>query len=441
MIDRPNVIIISIDALRRDHISVYSERYIETPNIDDFASESIVYTNAYTNSPWTMPSLYTMLSSKYPSVHDVREFKPGNRRIKMLAQILAENGYDTEAIVSNPLVRDDFGFDKGFYRYNRFNETIPFGAFKVVSLCNSISAIAVYFDRPGCEGDATPWVTGMLTSKLAKNRKRPFFIWAHYMDPHWPYFPPDEFVNDPTSYLSGLPEGELEAMLSTDRRLPKSKKALSLYYEAETRYVDAALREVFDIFGEKGYYEDTLIILTADHGEEIFEHGKFGHAITHYKEVIDIPLIIYIPGNGGGTTETPVALIDVTPTILNYVGIETRDELMGFDILNGFSEDTERDIFLDGILGDSSIISLRRGGYTLTRYGGSEYEYRLIDNRVGILKDDVTDKYPEIVDSYKAVLDQWYIETSEEADEFADRKMYKEDKAQEDNLKDLGYLN
>jgi arylsulfatase A-like enzyme len=388
-----------------------------------------------------MPSLYTMLSSKYPSVHGVGEFRPADPEIRMLAELLAENGYDTEAIVANPLVRDDFGFDTGFYRYNRFNEYIPFGDFKVVSLCKYISAISVHIERPGCSGDSTPWVTDMLTSKLDKDRKRPFFVWAHYLDPHWPYYSPEKFIKDPASYLSSLPEKELEKMITTDRRSPASEKALRLHYEAEVRYVDDALGRVFEIFDRRGYYEDTLIIITADHGEEFFEHGNFGHAKTHYKEVMDIPLIIYIPEENAKETETPVSLIDIMPTVLNYVSIENGDDMSGTDIIYGIDADTGRDVFFDGILGNSSIVSLRRGDYTLTRSGFDEYEYKLIDNRLSAPDDDVTDEYPELISIYKTTLDQWHIETSNEASEYADHGIIREDKEHEGNLKDLGYLN
>ncbi len=438
----PNVLLISIDALRQDHLSIYSDDYVDTPNIDNIAKRAVVFENAYTNNPWTIPSVYTMLSSRYPSVHRADYTYEGDPNMPMLAEILAANGYDTEAYVSNPLLRGEYGFGQGFYKYAWVNDISPLLSFKATSVYRFFLRIKLTFFHPEPGDDTTQWITSSLINTLDRKRNRPFFIWAHYFDPHGPLNPPLEYLKYDDSEQQRLLEVGHWTSIRDIGFDPEYQKDVFTLYQAETKYVDDSLAQVFDIIEKRGYYENTVIIITSDHGEEIYEHGRYGHGFTHYRENMDIPLIIYFPDHKPEKSVLPAALIDVAPTILEYANLPVDGVLSGKSLLDDSVSISDGDIFFDRTSDDHSTKSIRRGDFTLTRTGEEQYEYRLIDNRIERgPNDDVTDEFPELVEEYGIILNEWTELIKEEVKEVGtDRKSMLDDE-QLKNLKDFGYVN
>lgn len=435
-----NVLIITIDALKQDYVSTYSGTYVRTPNLDNFAGKALKFENAYTNNPWTIPSMYTMNCSRYPSVHGAHSAFAGNSDLIMLAEVLTKNGYDTEAYVSNPIMRGEYGFEKGFLKYNWMFDVQPLISLKRATIYKFFLRVRFYLDYPDPSVNTTSWTTNVLTEALDTERRRPFFIWAHYLDPHSPLTPPERYIEGTPGEVSDLAAlGSME-WLESIKHSPEHETEVRELYAAEVRYVDDSLERVFRVVEERGYYKNTLIIITADHGEELFEHGDYGHGADHYNEVMAIPMIIYFPEEEPGVSDKPVALIDIMPTVLDYLGIPVDVEMSGESLLEATVEG-KPDVFFDRTCDDDNVRSLRRGDYTLVRTGDSHYEYQLLDNTITRgAQTDVTNEYPGIVSEYRNTLDGWAEKIAEEAEQIDTKPRHKADDIQIKNLKAFGYV-
>jgi arylsulfatase A-like enzyme len=446
-IDGPNVIIITIDALRQDRVSAYDSGYVRTPHLDAFASRSIRFDEACANNPWTIPSMFTMLSSRYPTVHGADLTHVGNEDVVMLAEILKSHGYETEAYVANQILYGELGFKRGFDRYVEFGDIVPLLAFKRTTVYRFFKRIRdtvlPYYTNVEAK-DSTEWLTDRLVSSVSGGR-RPFFVWAHYLDPHTPLTPPREYVEGTPEFVDeavrlGLLYSTDEENLTSDDR-----PWLVALYEAEVRYVDAQLKRVFDALEESGLYDNSIIVITADHGEEFFEHGRYGHGKTHYDEVVSIPLIIYVPGGEPGVSHYPASLVDVMPTVLDYVGADAPSDMSGESLLPALSGDAlktgDKFIFIDRTSTDRYLKSARLYPYTLTRSGPSDYTYDMRDNRVHSDPDDrVENPDNKLFDYYRTALDDWATETDAEAKTTGETAEIGIDAERREKLKGLGYI-
>lgn len=437
--DPPNVLIITIDALRRDHVSYYGEGRALTPNIDGFAERSIAYERAYTVSPWTIPSMYSMHTSRYPSVHGTDDYHRGNDRLTTLAQVLKSYGYTTEAYVANSIMDRELGFGRGFDRYLMYEDTSELMWIRHSTLYLFVARITgeeSYFTPPA---DTTSWLTEVLTGELSKKRDRPFFIWAHYLDPHGPLTPPLEYAEKNLELTD-----DVIRIIETGGHFQTKEYGRALY-EAEVEYVDDSLSRVFGVLEENGLYDNTLIIVTSDHGEEFFEHGKYGHARTHYNEVMAIPLFIYVPGEKCAVCDSSVTLMDIMPTVLGYVGGGLPDGLSGRDML-GFDEgkmngSPSTSVFFDRTRYDYSMKSLCSYPFTLTRTGDEDYKYEMVDIRIGIGPDDiVAEPDAELFAQYRSELDRWAEATVENAAELGEASEVEMDNIRKERLEGLGYF-
>jgi arylsulfatase A-like enzyme len=438
----PNILVIVVDALRRDHVSYYGYDYTETPNIDEFASDSVVFTDAYTNAPWTIPSIYTMNTSRYPSVHGAEFTRRGNDKLAVMAELLRENGYDTEAYIANPVLDREIGFARGFDSYVKYEDFSPLMFIRRSTLYFLIESARVWKDQHSV-ADTTGWLTGVLCDRLRVKRNKPFFIYAHYLDPHQPLNPPLEYVTGDQSFVE-------RAVVFMDRQKPDiledDKDVATLLYRAEVEYIDYSLGKIFDVLAEEGLTENTLIIITADHGEEHFEHGRYGHGTTHYKEVMEIPLILHAPDVRPAVSDYPVSIVDIMPTIVNYVGVEVPGGSSGRDLFaligsepEGFSESA---LFFDNTGPTAPTLrSIYVKPYILIRSGENDYEYELVDVTVEIGRDDrVENPDAELFEEYKTVLDDRAAEVALEAVTIGKGEEVKIDDAHGQRLRDLGYF-
>jgi len=313
---RPNVILITLDTTRADHLGCYGYHRQTSPNIDRLAEGSVVYKKAIAPSSWTLPSHASLLTGKFTSSHGARYDPEGPLfltdgirgpeawqvyRARGLAQdeltlasILKERGYVTGAVVGGPWLKKNFGLNKGFDYYDD-------------AFINNLN------------GRTAKQVTSSALDWVGKLQKEKFFLFLNYFDPHNPYEPPEGFAK------AFLPGGKT---LSKTGSFLKRQRAL---YDAEILYMDHYIGHLIDNLKSWDLYNNTLFIVTADHGELLGEHGKFFHGHYLYQEELHVPLLVKYPGTevAPNQTDVPVQLNDVFAIILERLGITKSPDIQG----------------------------------------------------------------------------------------------------------------
>ena len=333
LLEKPNVILIMVDTLRADHLSCYGYKENNTPNIDRFASDSVLYKNTFGQSSWTKPQAATLLTSLYPSSHNTY-LKPHilPDEIETLPEIMHSLGFYTLGIVNVIHFSTGFNFNQGFDRYNYLAPDFFFYAKDSSShLClyNILRLIRARFlskqkqvnhyyqDARVVNQLAFDWLEDVKDSR--------FFLFLHYMDPHDPYF-------------AHPYNGEGVARVSTPNPNPDQAEEIKQLYDGEVSYLDHHFGKLIDFLKEEGLYENTLIVFTSDHGEEFFEHGGWWHGLTLYDEQIYIPLMIKYPEgqNRGIIKNEIVRTLDIAPTILDYINSKVPPTMQGSSLLKEY---------------------------------------------------------------------------------------------------------
>jgi choline-sulfatase len=267
------VILITIDTLRSDHLPAYGYDRVSTPALDAFRKDAILYERAYSHCPLTLPSHATILTGLLPSANGVRD-NVGYRvepKVPTLAELLKKNGYATGAAVSAFVLRRESGIARGFDFYDDDVEAL--GKDQVMG----------HVQRDGTQtvAAAEQW--------LDRNEKNPFFLFVHLYEPHTPYAPPEPF--------------------HSQYKVP---------YDGEIAYVDQIVGRFLESLKRRGLYDKALIVLLSDHGEGLNEHGEEEHGIFLYREALQVPLMVKLPGSrkSGESVKAPVQLVDVFTTIL-----------------------------------------------------------------------------------------------------------------------------
>ena len=318
----PNVILISLDTVRADHLSVYGYHRPNTPNLTRLAEEGVVFEQAFTPTPWTVPAHMSLFTSLYPSVHSITHLTPQSDMSKMLPEMLKNAGYQTAAFVA-PVLSEDYGFSKGYDHYFRAKRVRP---------------ADIMVDR------ALEWLAQDPSRPVI--RKPPFFLFLHLFDAHHPYEPPWPFDTAYVpAYRPNIREISHSHPYAQDKELSTEELTeVVALYDGEIAYTDFAIGRFLDELETLGLYDSSLIVVFGDHGEGFLEHGLMNHGNSVYDELIRIPLLVRFPGgrSAGTTVEEPVQLIDVTPTILREVGMEPLPAMQGSFLLGPFQADGSR---------------------------------------------------------------------------------------------------
>jgi arylsulfatase A-like enzyme/Flp pilus assembly protein TadD len=277
------IILISIDTLRSDHLPAYGYKRIDTPGIDSLRADSILYERAYSHAPLTLVSHASLFTGELPAEHGIRD-NIGyqlNPKSKTLAESMKAKGYATGAAVSAIVLRGDTGIKRGFDFYD---EDVDFDP-NVLTLGRA--------QRPG---DATREVAQRW---IGEHKAQPFFFFLHLYEPHTPYDPPEPFRS----------------------RYGKT-------YDGDVAAADAVVGRFLDYLRSEGLYDKATIILLSDHGEGLGEHGEDEHGIMLYRETLQVPLLVKLPGakEKGRSVATPVELIDVFPTLADALGFPHQGE-------------------------------------------------------------------------------------------------------------------
>lgn len=330
----PPVIVLLIDTLRRDHLGCYGYPLETSPNIDALAADGLVFEASTTSGNFTVPSVASLFTGQYPGEHGVIGFHdriaPGQLT---LAESFRRGGYRTGAFVANPILRPAGGFSRGFEGY----EPTPPPRWvqgRTTAFERAAARLCEGHD-PGRARDLVP----RAVQWLRRPSERPAFLYLHLLEPHSPYAPPTEyarlFLDDPEPGIALDPPNiwnycspdawesfeDLEAPPVVDEA---DRRELIGLYDAEIRHVDAWIGTFLDALREDGIYDDALIVLLSDHGEEFADHGGWFHGLTVYEEMVGMPLILKLPDPRSvvGRSDLPVDMVDLAATLATLAGLE-----------------------------------------------------------------------------------------------------------------------
>lgn len=326
----PNIVLISIDSLRRDHLGAYGYQKPTSPTIDAFAREGLVFDNALSTSSWTLPAhaaMFTGLNDvAHTMVDDDSRLPEG---LPTLAERLRDNGYTTAGFFSGPYLHPGFGLGRGFDEYHNCTTwaRAPDGQMPAVELF------------PASDRDVTnPRLATEVGRRLDRGLRQPFFLFIHFWDPHYDYTPPERYwrLFDPDYAGSFDGSGFLQYQAFAPGMDETEYRHVLALYDGEIRYTDDTLGALMAAMRGMGLLENTLVVITADHGEEFLEHGGRGHRRTLYGEVVRVPLILWHPGRiPPGRNSDLVSLTDIAPTILDFTGSDARLAATGISLLGG----------------------------------------------------------------------------------------------------------
>jgi arylsulfatase A-like enzyme len=317
-----NLVLISVDTLRPDHLGCYGHTRATSPAIDALAARGARFTDVTAAAPWTLPSHATLLTGLYPSHHGVKSHET---RLAAETTTLAEEfqaaGFQTFAVVnSHNLGAPQFQLAQGFQRWRYVTETFEDREKRLRT------------------GNMGPVVLDEARSFLAeRDAARPFFLFLHFYDVHSDWTPDQEhraaFVAPYDGKLDGGTQ-QLQGVRNRGEQLSERDLAfLRELYDAEIRTLDDLLGGFFAWLGQEQLIDDTLVVLTSDHGEEFQEHGSVLHGRTQYQELLAIPWIMAGPGvPAGRVLDTPVHGIDIAPTVRALLGVEPRAAMDGIDV-------------------------------------------------------------------------------------------------------------
>lgn len=352
-----NVVLICLDTVRADHLGTYGYARPTTPALDALARRSLTLTRTSATAGWTKPSVPSFLTGTYPMQHGVYEGSTRDEAGEVtdllpesaftLAEAFQQHGYRTAAFVHNAQLRAGNGFEQGFDAYQEAN-----------------------MDAREIRWRGLDWLDRRHESEPESTQ--PFFLYLHFLDAHWPYPAPEEWITrfapagaterfrgkDSKALYSAINSGE-HALSAEDRA------ALEALYDGALGYLDSELGHFFAGLELRGLEDDTVVCIVADHGEEFGEHGKVGHGHGLWENLLHVPWILHVPGAAPERNDTQVSLVDLFPTLLAAAGLPPVPGLLGVNRLA--DPRAERPILAEHKAPDRYFQSLRIGDEKLQR--------------------------------------------------------------------------
>ncbi|WP_136689656.1 sulfatase [Halorhabdus amylolytica] len=336
-----NVLFVVLDTVRKDHLSIYGHDRPTTPNLAEFAEDARIYEQAVAQAPWTVPSHGSMFTGRYPSEHGATQENPYLEGETTLAQSLSAAGYETACFTSNAWITPYTHLSDGFDEQDNFFELLP-GEFLSGPLARSWKAlndyevlrkavaglinVGNYFHKYlESEGDDSKTPKAIEKTKaFIDSTDDDFFAFVNLMDAHLPYHPPEEFR---TEFAPGVDPDEV----CQDTKLynagaydidDEEWAAIRSLYDAEIAYMDHHVGQLFDWLKETGRWEETAVVVCADHGELFGEHDIYSHEFALYEPLINVPLLVKHPDLPTGRDATQVELLDLYHTVLDVTGVD-----------------------------------------------------------------------------------------------------------------------
>lgn len=463
-IAKPNIILITLDTLRADHLSCYGYNRKTSPFIDKIANEGILFNECISPSSWTLPSHASIFTGLYPSEHGAihsalqRNKSKLDKSFTTLAEIMEKNGYLTAGFIGGPYLSSEFGLSQGFEYYNdilipsdmtfvinklTFTD-ILITAFKKFINPRKISEVLEYYisdianyiynehfskkllDINGWKKKADE-INSVALPWIEKNKDSRFFLFINYFDTHTPYKLPIGFDNlfdrGYKGKLKGLP-GELYS-ISSHAYSPTDDdfKYLISLYDSQICFLDMNIRKLFEKLDSCKINNDTIVIITSDHGESFGEHGLVNHGFSLYDDNIRVPLILWGLDKIGGSRKinTQTSTVDILPTILDITNIPIPNNIHGKSLLRLISDDHgfERPVVLSEIFDD---IAVHRFGDEFKRdlksFRSKEWKYISSSNGKNELYNLINDKKEidniiksenKISDKFEKIKDEFLI--------------------------------
>jgi arylsulfatase A-like enzyme len=442
--DQPNILLVTIDALRADHLSSYGYREQTSPHIDQLAREGVQFLNAVSTAPWTLPAFSAIHTSMYPSelgvsVHNALLPQIYNQRLDPLRETLAERiagqGYRTQAFVTNPWLFPEFGFSQGFQGYKVVDRqrAYDYDAVLRATLAGRLAGQAppaeaalrrLYEALLGPAGQPVWDVRGdrvvdSALDWLADHRSERFFLWIHCIDPHYPFAPPSPYrpavpgvSAERLDYLASYNEEDIYT--GRARLRPPDHKALVGLYDGEIRFVDEQVGRLLRQLDDWGLRETTFLAFTADHGDEFWDHGGYQHGHTLYNELIHIPLILRGPGLQPRQVADVVRHVDLAPTLTAVAGSAFHADAHGLSLLDLLgTPGAPRVAFSEGLFLTSEKKAVRAGAQKLIydRFGGGSELYDLEADPGE--QADLSEQAPDRVFALKRQVETWMAANDE----------------------------
>jgi len=326
-----NLLIISIDTLRADHLKCYGYDRDTSPHLDQLAKEGVLFENLTAAASWTIPSHMSMFTSLYPSVHRVQTITSQLAAgVPTLAQCLAKSGYVTAGFVTGPPLNHYPGFNRGFQSYDDYSVDQAFED-SIKRTIPDTSVIDRFVTNPVITNLATKWLTAH--SRSNEN----FFLFLHYWDCHFDYIPPAPYDRKFDPDYRGPENGRdiLQRMSDIAKGISVMDLAhMMALYDGEIAHTDEHVGKVLQLLQDLGLSEKTLVIVLSDHGEGFLEHGLLGHGNSVYEELLHVPLIMRLPGviPAGKRIVGNVSHVDLMPTALGLLHLPCLLQTQGIDL-------------------------------------------------------------------------------------------------------------
>ena len=450
---RVNVVLITVDTLRADRVGAYGHHADTTPVLDRLAANGVRFADVTVQWPQTWPSMASMMTSTYPSSTGVRfsPRRPLERSQKTLAESLSAAGYQTAAVVANATIGKKQGFDQGF-------DTFVESWMPALEKQNGSRRLERDPGKVKELTNATVVTDQGLERLQAFSPKRPFFLWLHYIDAHGPYVPPpayaemfaDKYAVEPVEHRL-LPEYQQQKSPSGDAVISD----LGFYkaqYDREIRYFDDQVARLLAAIAAGPKNENTLIVVTADHGEALGEHRYYlEHGALPYQPTARVPLLMSLVGKlpASKVIQAPVGLIDVTPTILEIAGVASASTAAGrslVPLMRGDEAAAPKYVFMESGRRRLSQVSVRQGPWKLvhTRAPEDRHWYHLPELALFNLETDPAESQnviggnPDVAAELRVALENW-VATSVKPVKANAPQPRKLDAATKEAMRALGY--
>jgi arylsulfatase A-like enzyme len=403
----PNVLFVSVDTLRADHMGVYGYERNTTPAIDAWAKGAIVFDEAQASASWTLPGLASVLTSLYTSTHHCWKFNSRlDAAFTTLPEILTDAGYDTMCVTSHVFLARRYGLQQGFVHFDdEFAHPLEDPTEVITSEMVSEKGIR-FLDEKAATADKTPWM-----------------LWLHYFDPHGNY---------------NVHEGISEEF-GTEREVDR--------YDGEIRFTDLHVGRVLAKLDELGLAENTLVVFFADHGEEFMDHGGMRHGHALWRELVRIPLIVKAPGCAPRRVGDLVRSVDILPTVLDFIpplrppsdieGVSLRPMLERGDGAGAEPLTALAEIRLQDFVALDSVI---RGRWKMIVHASTE-TFQLYDLAADPLETtDVAAANPEVIEDLKRVMLGTIERARAQGKKYGAQQALGLSETERGQMDDLGYL-